>query len=126
MKVIRIELSTGKQTTNNVSLNSRLTNWARLSRIFPVLVLKISQTSVLGKLRQPVTLPSKQTIMDFVYICFSNRNVKVLLIELQSIYVQCIDSRQFYRPKIPFLGQTKISHQTKMDNEGTKPILMYK
>lgn len=126
MKVIRIELSTGKQTTNNVSLNSRLTNWARLSRIFPVLVLKISQTSVLGKLRQPVTLPNKQTIMDFVYICFSNRNVKVLLIELQSIYVQCIDSRQFYRPKIPFLGQTKISHQTKMDNEGTKPILMYK
>lgn len=126
MKVIRIELSTGKQTTNNVSLNSRLTNWARLSRIFPVLVLKISQTSVLGKLRQPVTLPSKQTIMDFVYICFSNRNVKVLLIELQTIYVQCIDSRQFYRPKTPFLGQTKISHQTKMDNEGTKPILMYK
>lgn len=126
MKVIRIELSTGKQTTNNVSLNSRLTNWARLSRIFPVLVLKISQTSVLGKLRQPVTLPSKQTITDFIYICFSNRNVKVLLIELQSIYVQCIDSRQFYRPKIPFLGQTKISHQTKMDNEGTKPILMYK
>lgn len=102
----------------------RVTSGARLPRFSQFQHWKfhiLATLSVLGRLEWLVTLQSKQTVRDCTSISSSNWD----LYGITSL-ITFINDEQFIGPKYSPQEKPRVSYQTKMDDEGIKPIAIYK